>query len=104
MWARQDSNLEPHSYEPLALPLSYGPEERVRGLEPLMRPWKGRVLPLHHTRMVCILAETLPVGVPGFEPGVSCSQSKRDDQVSLHPVVIGHSTIDDFRCLCAVAG
>ena len=24
-WARQDSNLQPTSYEPAALPLSYGP-------------------------------------------------------------------------------
>lgn len=24
-WARQDSNLEPTGYEPVALPLSYGP-------------------------------------------------------------------------------
>jgi hypothetical protein len=28
-WARQDSNLEPTGYEPDALPLSYGPCERI---------------------------------------------------------------------------
>lgn len=25
--------------------------ERVMGLEPILRPWKGLVLPLHHTRL-----------------------------------------------------
>jgi formate-dependent phosphoribosylglycinamide formyltransferase (GAR transformylase) len=25
-WARQDSNLQPTGYEPVALPLSYGPD------------------------------------------------------------------------------
>jgi hypothetical protein len=27
-WARQDSNLRPTGYEPVALPLSYGPTEK----------------------------------------------------------------------------
>lgn len=25
--------------------------ERVMGLEPMLGPWKGHVLPLHHTRL-----------------------------------------------------
>ena len=50
-WVQQDSNLQPNGYEPRALPLSYGPkQERVTGLEPVPGPWKGHVLPLHHTR------------------------------------------------------
>jgi hypothetical protein len=33
--------------------------ERVRGIEPLSRPWEGRILPMNYTRVE-------PMG--GFEP------------------------------------
>lgn len=39
------------------------------GLEPMLRPWKGRVLPLHHTR--------INVGAAGFEPTTFRTQTER---------------------------
>lgn len=33
-WARQDSNLQPTGYEPVALPLSYRPDSIGAGLVP----------------------------------------------------------------------
>ena len=62
LWVHQDSNLEPIGYEPTALTIelwtpSYfsaahprGKTKRVTGFEPVLTPWKGGVLPLHHTR------------------------------------------------------
>ena len=47
--------------------------ERVMGFEPMMRPWKGRVLPLHYTRIPKIIAKLFKfsIGVPEFESGTS---------------------------------
>ena len=35
-----------------------------------------------------MLSETTKVGVAGFEPAASCSQSRRDNRATLHPEVI----------------
>ena len=47
-------------------------KERVTGFEPVLTPWKGGVLPLHHTRSL-----GPAVGAPGFEPGTSRTQTVR---------------------------
>ena len=49
--------------------VSHFASERVMGLEPMLRPWKGRVLPLHHTR--------INVGAAGFEPTTFRTQTER---------------------------
>jgi hypothetical protein len=49
--------------------------ERVAGLEPAKSPWKGDVLPLHHTRRHSSIV--LVVGVRGLEPPTSASQTPR---------------------------
>lgn len=46
-WARQDSNLEPSGYEPLALPLSYKPPILGVSLYPV-NSLEAVVLPLLH--------------------------------------------------------
>jgi hypothetical protein len=61
--------------------------ERVRGIEPPQRPWKGRALPLGDTRLLPIPparrepAHTGPssalIGAAGFEPATSCAQGTR---------------------------
>lgn len=34
-----------------------------------------------------IVKKTISVGVAGFEPATSCSQSRRDNRATLHPEV-----------------
>ena len=43
--------------------------ERVTGIEPASSAWKAEVLPMNYTRKM--------VGMTGFEPATSCSQSRR---------------------------
>ena len=52
------------------------------GIEPTYPAWKAGVLPLNYTR---------GVGVTGFEPATSWSQTRRSSQTEPHPEV--------FRCL-----
>ncbi len=69
-WARLDSNQGPTGYEPVALPLSYGPLERETGFEPALLCLEGR----------CFTTKLLPlrpVGVIGLEPTTSASQTLR---------------------------
>ena len=49
--------------------LSYGPLERVKGIEPSRPAWKAGVLPLNYTRMNV-------VGKTGFEPATLWSQTR----------------------------
>ena len=52
--------------------------ERVMGIEPTYPAWKAGVLPLNYTR--------ISVGVTGFEPATSWSQTRRSSQAEPHPV------------------
>ena len=52
--------------------------KRVMGIEPTYPAWKAGVLPLNYTR---------EVGVTGFEPATSWSQTRRSSQAEPHPAV-----------------
>ena len=52
-------------------------EKRVMGIEPTYPAWKAGVLPLNYTR--------ISVGVTGFEPATSWSQTRRSSQAEPHP-------------------
>ena len=64
-------------------------EKRVMGIEPTYPAWKAGVLPLNYTR---IFAETVKVvysiGVTGFEPAASWSQTRRSSQAEPHPAEV----------------
>ena len=49
------------------------------GIEPTYLAWKASVLPLNYTRKV---------GVTGFEPATSWSQTRRSSQAEPHPVTL----------------
>ena len=51
--------------------------EQVMGIEPTYLAWKASVLPLNYTRM--------NIGVTGFEPATSWSQTRRSSQAEPHP-------------------
>ena len=55
--------------------------ERVMGIEPTYPAWKAGVLPLNYTRIF----NCLQVGVTGFEPATSWSQTRRSSQAEPHP-------------------
>ena len=71
-------------------------EERVMGIEPTCPAWKAGVLPLNYTRKS---AAYLIVGVTGFEPAASCSQSRRSSQAEPHPVAL--NSAPQLRPFCA---
>ena len=54
-------------------------EKRVMGIEPTYLAWKASVLPLNYTR--------INIGVTGFEPATSWSQTRRSSQAEPHPDV-----------------
>ena len=54
-------------------------KERVMGIEPTDPAWKAGVLPLNYTRT--------KIGVTGFEPATSWSQTRRSSQAEPHPVI-----------------
>ena len=56
----------------------YGLRKRVMGIEPTYPAWKAGVLPLNYTR--------ISIGVTGFEPATSWSQTRRSSQAEPHPV------------------
>ncbi len=60
--------------------------KRVMGIEPTYPAWKAGVLPLNYTRNV--------VGVTGFEPATSWSQTRRSSQAEPHP--------EGFVCVLSV--
>ena len=47
------------------------------GIEPTYPAWKAGVLPLNYTR--------ISIGVTGFEPATSWSQTRRSSQAEPHP-------------------
>ena len=51
--------------------------KRVMGIEPTYPAWKAGVLPLNYTR--------ISIGVTGFEPATSWSQTRRSSQAEPHP-------------------
>ncbi len=51
--------------------------KRVMGIEPTYPAWKAGVLPLNYTRT--------NIGVTGFEPATSWSQTRRSSQAEPHP-------------------
>ena len=64
--------------KPLILKVSLRKKiERVMGIEPTYPAWKAGVLPLNYTR--------ISVGVTGFEPATSWSQTRRSSQAEPHP-------------------
>ena len=69
------------SYEHIILswifPFTNG--KRVMGIEPTYPAWKAGVLPLNYTRMLT------QIGVTGFEPATSWSQTRRSSQAEPHP-------------------
>ena len=55
----------------------FATEKRVMGIEPTYPAWKAGVLPLNYTRRM--------IGVTGFEPATSWSQTRRSSQAEPHP-------------------
>ena len=51
------------------------------GIEPTYPAWKAGVLPLNYTRIF----NYSQVGVTGFEPATSWSQTRRSSQAEPHP-------------------
>ena len=82
---------DPRLRRPLLYPaelqthLSVHTEKRVMGIEPTYLAWKASVLPLNYTR---------GVGVTGFEPATSWSQTRRSSQAEPHP--------EGFVCVLSV--
>ena len=64
--------------------------ERVMGIEPTYPAWKAGVLPLNYTRIF----NCSQVGVTGFEPATSWSQTRRSSQAEPHP--------EGFVCVLSV--
>ena len=54
--------------------------KRVMGIEPTYLAWKASVLPLNYTR--------ISIGVTGFEPATSWSQTRRSSQAEPHPDIL----------------
>ena len=46
---------------------------------------KMKILDFHKISYILVSIDTVIVGVAGFEPATSCSQSRRDDRATLHP-------------------
>ena len=66
------------------------------GIEPTYLAWKASVLPLNYT---CISYQYsfVSIGVTGFEPATSWSQTRRSSQAEPHPVAT-KSIIYDHYC------
>ena len=64
---------------PFQKALRISTEKRVMGIEPTYPAWKAGVLPLNYT---CI---SYNIGVTGFEPATSWSQTRRSSQAEPHP-------------------
>ena len=50
---------------------------------------KMKILDFHKISYILVSIDTVIVGVAGFEPATSCSQSRRDDRATLHPEKCG---------------
>ena len=49
---------------------------------------KMKILDSHKISYVLVSIDTIVVGVAGFEPATSCSQSRRDNRATLHPELV----------------
>ena len=71
--------VSPVLYTPGLLPdRLLAQSKQVMGIEPTYPAWKAGVLPLNYTRIT--------IGVTGFEPATSWSQTRRSSQAEPHPV------------------
>ena len=75
---RRGSNPRSRPWQGRALPTTPLSHKRVMGIEPTYPAWKAGVLPLNYTR--------ISIGVTGFEPATSWSQTRRSSQAEPHPV------------------
>ena len=66
-------------------------QERVMGIEPTYPAWKAGVLPLNYTRILGFER----IGVTGFEPATSWSQTRRSSQAEPHP---GNTSLRFLPC------
>ena len=46
---------------------------------------KMKIIDFHKISYILVSIDTVIVGVAGFEPAASCSQSRRDNRATLHP-------------------
>ena len=62
-------------------------QKRVMGIEPTYLAWKASVLPLNYTRKGSTdsIVYRRNIGVTGFEPATSWSQTRRSSQTEPHP-------------------
>ena len=67
-----------------SIQLSYEHTKRVMGIEPTYLAWKASVLPLNYT-CISYIYSFVQVGVTGFEPATSWSQTRRSSQAEPHP-------------------
>ena len=68
--------------------------KRVMGIEPTYLAWKASVLPLNYTRI--LMKDYLIhiwIGVTGFEPATSWSQTKRSTKLSNTPEPISNASV-----------
>ena len=56
---------------------------------------KMEIIENHIISYFLVSVDTLFVGVAGFEPAASCSQSRRDNRATLHPV---QYKISKYKC------
>ena len=71
------AELRTHAYMHLPDSFFKASRKRVMGIEPTYPAWKAGVLPLNYTRKI--------IGVTGFEPATSWSQTRRSSQTEPHP-------------------
>ena len=72
---------ELQTHFPLFEASHFSVRKRVMGIEPTYPAWKAGVLPLNYTRIF----NCSQVGVTGFEPATSWSQTRRSSQAEPHP-------------------
>ena len=87
---RRGSNPRSRPWQGRALPTTPLSHKRVMGIEPTYPAWKAGVLPLNYTRIF----NCSQVGVTGFEPATSWSQTRRSSQAEPHP--------EGFVCVLSV--
>ena len=70
-------------------------QEQVMGIEPTYPAWKAGVLPMNYTCLVklCVTDSNERVGVTGFEPAASWSQTRRSSQTEPHPVLFAQTLL-----------
>ena len=63
---------------------------------------KMKITDFHKISYILVSIDTVIVGVAGFEPAASCSQSRRDNRATLHPATTActvNSNIFKFQTL-----